>query len=416
MCQEGEGANWYNDLRCGGKSNMKFEVTLPTKIIFGPGEVKRVGKETNRVGKRPLVVTGQKSMKETGILDRVLSFLNKARIEPVVFNKIEPNPRVESVDQGARLAREKGCDLIIGLGGGSAMDAAKAIAVAALGKESVWSYIAYWKDFYQTPQKALPIGLIPTIAATGSEADRVSVITNWETHEKAVLIGDCLLPVFSIVDPELTFSVPPETTADGGIDIICHVLEPYFASRSDSPLSDRITEGVVLTVMENLKTAMNQGKDLNARSHLSWASTLALSGITSAGLSGGFVIHPIEHALSGHYDISHGKGLALLLPAVMEYTIPVRAGRYAQLAERVFQVWDTGLSEEDKAHRCVQKMIVFLQSVNLHCKLSDFGIDDSKFEEMAEDTIRIYGGGRRYLDNPRKLYKEDIVKIFQMCL
>jgi alcohol dehydrogenase YqhD (iron-dependent ADH family) len=394
---------------------MKFEVCLPTKIIFGPGVLKRIGEESRKVGKRPLVVTGKKAMQETGILDRVLSSLKKSQCDPVVFNKIEPNPRVKTVDQGARLARENGCDLIIGLGGGSAMDAAKAIALAALGEASIWSYIAYWKDFYQPAREALPIALIPTIAATGSEADTVSVITNWETHEKAVLFGDCLLPVFSIVDPELTFFVSPETTADGGIDIICHVLEPYFASKSVSPISDRFTEGIVLTVMENLKKAMDHGKDLEARSHLSWASTLALSGFTSAGLSGGFVIHPIEHALSGHYDISHGKGLAILLPAVMEYTIPIHGERYAQLAERVFQVRDADLSEEDKARRCVQEMIAFLQSVSLYCRLSDLGIDDSKFEEMAEDTIRIYGGGRGYLDNPRKLYKEDIVKIFEMC-
>ncbi len=234
---------------------MKLEIYLPTQIIFGPGEVRRIGEESRKAGKRPLVVTGKKAMKKTGILDRVLSSLKKAQCDPVVFNKIEPNPRVETVDQDARLARERGCDLIIGLGGGSAIDAAKGIAVAALAEGSIWYYIAHWEDSFQSPQEALPIDLIPTIAATGSEADTVFIITNWETHEKAVLFGHCLLPVFSIIDPELTFSVPPETTADGGIDIICHVLEPYFTSRFVSPISDRFTEGVVLTVMENLKQA-----------------------------------------------------------------------------------------------------------------------------------------------------------------
>lgn len=394
---------------------MKFEMTLPTKIIFGPGEVGRIGTESRKIGKRPMVVTGRKAMRKTGILDNVLSSLRASQCDPVVFNKIEPNPRAETVDQGAKLARDKRCDLIIGLGGGSAMDAAKAIAIAALGEESIWTYLACWQDFYKPPQKALPIALIPTIAATGSEADRVSVITNWKTHEKAVLFEDCLLPVFSIVDPDLTVSVPPETTVEGGIDIICHVLEPYFTSRSNSPIGDRFTEGIILTVMENLKKAMEHGDDLEARSHLSWASTLALSGFTDAGLSGGFVIHPIEHALSGHYDISHGRGLAILLPAVMEYTIPARPERYAQLAERVFKVQDSHPSKSNKAKMCVEKMIEFLRSVNIYRKLSDLGIDDSKFERMAEDTIRIYGAGREYLDNPRKLYKEDIVQIFKMC-
>ncbi len=394
---------------------MKFEIYLPTKIIFGPGEVKRVGEESKKLGKRPLIVTGQKAMGRTGILNKVLSSLEKSRCDPVLFNKVEPNPRIKTVDQGARLARKEQCDLVIGLGGGSAMDAAKGIAIAALGNESIWTYIAHWEDSYRPPLKALPIALIPTIAATGSEADMVSVITNWKTHEKAVLFGECNLPVFSIVDPELTFSVPPDTTAEGGIDIICHVLEPYFTSRSNSPIADRFIEGVVLTVMENLKKAMEQGNNLEARCHLSWASTLALTGIMDAGLSGTFVIHPIEHALSGHYDISHGRGLAILLPAVMEYTLPSRPNRYAQLLERVFHIQGDHLSKEGKAKMCVEKMISFLQGVNLYNKLSDLGIDDSKFEMMAEDTIRIYGANRGYLDNPRRLYKKDIINIFEMC-
>ncbi|MEW5806641.1 MAG: iron-containing alcohol dehydrogenase [Acidobacteriota bacterium] len=395
---------------------MKFEFRLPTRMVFGPGEISKIGQESKKLGRRPLLVTGRRAMKETGILGRVIGFLENEKIHPVLFDEIEPNPRVSTVDRGAEIARKGECDFILGLGGGSAMDAAKAIAVAAVGMESIWRYIADWKDDYIEPRKALPIGLIPTIAASGSEADMVSVITNWETHEKAVLGGDCCIPAFSIIDPELTFTVSPETTADGGIDIICHVLETYFTAKAHSPVADRFTESIVLTVMENLKKAMVKGDDLEARSALSWASSLALCGIPSAGLSGGFVIHPIEHALSGHYDISHGRGLAILLPSVMRYTLKVRPRRYAQLAERVFHIKEKDLSEMERAELCVQKMVDFLKSVDLDKNLSDLGIGSSKFRVMAEDIIRVDGTRAGYLDNPRKLYKEDIIRILEMSL
>ncbi len=395
---------------------MKFEFHLSTKIVFGPGTLSMLGEEAKKYGKRPLCVTGTSAMKRTGILKRALSSLESAGLHSIVFDEVEPNPRSSTVDKGAEIARKERCDLILGLGGGSAMDAAKGIAVAARGKHSIWRYIADWEEGYVTPEEALPIGLIPTIAATGSEADMVSVITNWETHEKAVLAGECLIPEFSIIDPELTFSVPPETTADGGIDIICHVLETYFTAKRSFPISDRFSESIVATVIENLGKAMMRGDDPEARSNLSWASSLALTGIASAGLAGGFVIHPIEHALSGHYDISHGRGLAILLPSVMEYTIPKSPKRYAQLAERVFGVHSTVIGDEEKAKICVEKVRDFLKSVSLNCRLSDLGIDASKFETMAEDTIRIYGTWEGYLENPRRLYKEDIINILTMSL
>jgi alcohol dehydrogenase YqhD (iron-dependent ADH family) len=395
---------------------MRFEFHLPTRIIFGPGKLSRIGAEAKRFGKKPLLVTGKRMVEKTGILKRAIDHLYESGLVPTVFGEIEPNPRVTTIDRGAEIAKKEQCDLILGLGGGSAMDAAKGIAVTALGKGSVWSYTAHWKEGYREPEKALPIGLIPTIAATGSEGDMVAVISNWETHEKAVLGGKSLMPAFSIVDPELTFSVPSETTADGGIDIICHVLETYFTAKESSPLSDRFAESIVITVIENLRRAMLKGDDLEARSNLSWASSLALTGIASAGLAGGFVIHPIEHALSGHYDISHGRGLAILLPSVMAYTIPVFPKRCAQLAERVFGVQDDSMSEEERAEASVERMVAFLKSVDLSMKLSDVGIDSSKFEVMAEDTLRIYGNRDGCLENPRKLYRDDIINILKMSL
>ncbi len=395
---------------------MQFEFHLPTKIIFGSGTLSRLGEEAKRYGKKPLCVTGTRAMKRTGILKRALSSLENAGIPSILFDEVEPNPRASTVDKGAEIARKERCDLILGLGGGSAMDAAKGIAVAARGEHSIWKYIADWEEGYIPPGDALPIGLIPTVAATGSEADMVSVITNWETHEKAVLVGECLIPAFSIVDPELTFSVPPDTTADGGIDIICHVLETYFTAKRSFPISDRFGESIVATVIENLGKATMKGDDLEARSSLSWASSLALTGIASAGLAGGFVIHPIEHALSGHYDISHGKGLAILLPSVMEYTIPKAPKRYAQLAERVFNMQTESIGEGERAMICVEKIRSFLKSVRMDLRLSDLGIDASKFETMADDILRIYGIRGQYLENPRRLYKEDIINILTMSL
>ncbi|MCD6162715.1 MAG: iron-containing alcohol dehydrogenase [candidate division Zixibacteria bacterium] len=396
---------------------LNFEFILPTKIIFGPGEIIKLGKEVKNIGRKPLLITGKTAMRKTGILDRVLDILDRVNIKPVLFENIEPNPHAKTVDEAARIARDEGCDMVIGLGGGSTMDAAKGIAAAAMSKRPVWDHI-YSGDgeTYIPIRKALPIVCVPTIAATGSEADSGGVITNTDTNEKTGIFGKPLFPTLSIVDPELTFTCPKDYTIDGGIDIITHVIESYFTGTDTAYLQDRFSESIIRTVIHYLPMAIANPEHLEARSHLSWCSTVALSGMVNQGRGGTFPLHALEHAVSGHYDISHGRGLALLLPALMEYTMPARPRKFIELGRNIFDIQFTSESEEHAALQSIEAMKSFLASVNRHIHFSDLDIDDSKFEKMADDIIKIYGRGKNYLENPRPIDKAGILEIFRNSL
>jgi alcohol dehydrogenase YqhD (iron-dependent ADH family) len=396
---------------------LNFEFTLPTKIIFGAGEIKKIGRYVKKIGGKPLIVTGRKAMRQTGILDKVIDILREAKVESVLFEKIEPNPRAKTVDEGGRIARDEKCDLVIGLGGGSAMDAAKGIAAVAVSKRPVWDHVYSGEgETYIPVRKALPIVCVPTVAATGSEADRGGIITNSETNEKAGIFGDPLFPTLSVVDPELTFSCPEAYTIDGGIDIISHVLESYFTGTSTAYLQDRLSESIVRTVIRFLPLAVKNPLDIEARSHLSWSSTLALSGLINIGRGGSFPLHALEHAVSGHYDISHGGGLALLMPALMEYTSVARPEKFMEMGINIFGMRFEGESVERAAARSIDAMRKFLGSVKRHLHFSDFGIGDEKFERMADDIIKIHGHGKNYLDNPRPIDRAGILEIFQNTL
>ncbi|KPJ52425.1 hypothetical protein AMJ39_07890 [candidate division TA06 bacterium DG_24] len=388
-----------------------------TKIIFGPGKIETIGAEANALGKRALVVTGKTSMRKLGVLDRVGSALRRAGVSPVFFDEVEPNPRAATIDRGAAKAREAGCDLVIGLGGGSPMDAAKAIAACVKSGEPIWAHIATWLPGHVRSTEALPILLVPTVAATGSEGNGGAVVTNWDTHEKAVIWGYHLFPATSIIDPELTLSVPPHVTGDGGIDIICHAVDTYFTSSTESPLSDRIAEGIVRTVMEYLPRAMENGDDLEARSNLSWCSTVALCGVIGSPRRGSSApIHVLQHSLSGHYDISHGRGLAALLPVVMEFTSETTPERYALFGREIFGLKDEGLTESETACAGIEELRAWMRSVKMETKLSDCGIDDSKFGMMADDALRVYGRGEEFITNPRPLDREAIIEIYRRAL
>ncbi len=396
---------------------MEFTWANPTRVIFGVGKFERLGEEASQIGRHACIVTGKSSTKRTGVLDKAVDLLKASGVESTVFDQIEPNPRSTTIDRGAKLVNERKCDFVIGLGGGSPMDASKAIAVAAVNDGTIWDYV------YDGSEKevrkfdtVLPIMTVPTLAATGSEANGGSVITNWETKQKTGLINPLMYPKVSIVDPELTVSVSPEYTGDGGIDIISHVMESYFSSPVYTPLQDRFSEGVIRTVMDHLGRAMKDGNDIEARTQLSWASTVALCGIVNAGRLGGFPMHAMEHALSACYDISHGRGLAILMPHLMRYTAEVKSDKYVKFAKHLFFVNTDSMSPESAAETGISRFADWMGSVGMRLKLSDVGIGKERFEEMAKTTVNIYGRGKDYIDNARKLRKEDIVRIYEMAL
>ncbi len=394
-----------------------FTFYLPTKIIFGPGELEKIGIESKAFGEKALIVTGRRSSAEFGIINRVTDYLEKEGIGAVVFDKIEPNPRASTIDEAGELARKNNCDFVIGLGGGSPMDAAKGVAVAAVEAKPIWDFVYHGQPVPMKVTRALPIIEIPTLAATGSEADSGAVITNWTTHEKAMLGSPLLFPRLSIIDPQLTITVPKDYTIDGGIDIICHVIESFFTGVDNTDIQDRFSLSIIRTVMDYLPEVVIEPDDIDARSQLSWCSALALSGLINSGRGGSFPLHAMQHALSAHYDISHGRGLALLLPRLMEYTYKSRPSKFAFMARELFGIDPERKSEIEQARLSVEWMIDFLRSVNRYLTMTDVGIhNDSEFPRMAEDTLRIYAFNKEYLHNPKPLYKDDIVMIFRMAM
>lgn len=349
---------------------------LPTKIIFGSGSLSLLGSEVKKIGRRAILVTGSTSMRKTGVLDKVTNNLMARGVSVSVFDKIEANPRVSTVDEGSKLARQEKADLIIGLGGGSVMDAAKGIALASSGTESIWYYYIDAKAKVKEPVPSLV--LVPTVAASGSEANNGAVITDWDTHEKRVLFSPHFFAKVSIVDPSLTLTIPQKPTVQGGVDIFCHLVEGYLTATRPVALTDGIMETVMRMIVGFLPRVVSNLSNIEARTELSWASTIACSQFATLGGGGGaMTLHGIEHPLSGYYDIAHGDGLAALLPAWMRYTFPANSERFYSLGKKVFGEAD-GIQATEK----------FLESVGMKLRLGSLGIELERLDEMATCAVR----------------------------
>ena len=350
---------------------------LPTRIISGCGTISRLGTEAKKLGNRALLVTGRNSSRRTGLLDRVSHDLEDNDVKLLLFDRVEPNPRATTVDAGAELARREGADLIIGMGGGSAMDAAKCINLANASHKSISHYLS-GASRIRTAEPLLPLVLVPTVAASGSEANEGAVITDWESHQKVVVFSSLLFPTLSIVDPELTLSLPRKATAQGGVDIFCHVVESYLTTDNPSPLTDGIMETVMRMAVENLPRALEKPDDIDARNSLSQASTLACSQFVDLGGGAGtMTLHGIEHPLSGYYDIAHGDGLAALLPAWMASFFAERRERFASLGRNVFHQTDGIAAVED-----------WLNKVGMKLRLQELGIEQERLDEVADCAVR----------------------------
>jgi len=396
----------------------KFELYNPIRMIFGAGAFDQLGELAAEYGSKPLVVVGRSHARESGLLDRALELLTGAGLDPVVFEGVEPNPRVTTCEKAALLARENGCDLVIGIGGGSVMDASKAIAFGFYDPEGIWKRIAHWNEDHEKIDKALPVILASTLAATGSEGDSGSVISNDETREKAGVIDDALFPRVSIIDPELTLSVPLDYTRDGAIDMILHVLESYFNGEEDAPFADRCTEGFVAEAVTALETVLEDPEDIDARSQLSYLGAIALHGFINKPRGGVFQIHMLQHPLSAHYDISHGRGLALLLPRWLRYVSRDNPDKIIQFGDRVFGMALENYHPFEAVDRVIDRLDEWLESVGAWFYMEDFGIpnDPAKLQEVAESAIRVYGAKEGVIDGIKPLALDDIVAIYRNCV
>lgn len=386
-----------------------FTFHNPTKLIFGRGQIERLGDELSAYGKRVLLVYGGGSIRRIGLYDQVLSILQKIGAEWVELPGVEPNPRLSTVYKGIDLCRNHDIDIVLAVGGGSVIDCAKAIVVGARFDGDIWDVIT-GKD---KATDALPLGTVLTLAATGSEMNPSSVITNWETKEKVGWsAAPYTYPAFSILDPIYTFTVPRDHTVYGIVDMMAHALEQYFHTAKNTPLQDRWIEALLRTVMEAAPKALADPEDYEARETLLYCGTMALNRIVSMGTGGGdWATHDIEHAVSAVYDIPHGGGLAILFPNWMKYVIDSAPHRFARLAVEVFDVEPAGQSEREVGLEGIERLCKFWTDIGAPARLADYGIGEENLTVMAEKALA-YGP----IGEVRELTKEDVLNIYRMSL
>ena len=395
---------------------MNFEFHNPTHLIFGAGTLSQLGGVVSKHGKKALIVTGGGSVKRNGTFDRAVASLKAAGIAFAECDGVEPNPRITSVRRGAQIAREEDCDVIIALGGGSTMDAAKIMAAAFYYDGDPWDMIYHGQPDPYIPTRALPIITVPTLAATGSEMNMAAVISNEETNEKSFAQAECLYPKVALVDPELTVSVPKNHTAYGVCDLITHVTEGYFNGVDGTPVQDRFAEGVILTAMEWGPKAIADGNDLEARTQVQWASIVALNGFVNVGTNGGYPVHMIEHTLSAYHDITHAAGLAIVNPAWMRFAARHRPQKFVQFAKRIFALKANGPDDLDCALQGIDRFEEFLKSIGCPTRLSELNIDDSQFTRYARDTLRIIHDENGNLPGRPAMTEADIIAVLRSAL
>lgn len=395
---------------------MNFEYHNPTHLIFGAGALSQLGEIVSGYGKKALLVTGGGSIKRNGTFDLAVASLKGAGLEVAECSGVEPNPRITTVRRGVQIARDENCDVIIGLGGGSTMDASKVMAAAFYYEGDPWDMIFHGQTDPYIPTSALPVITVPTLAATGSEMNMAAVISNEESNEKSFAQSECLYPKVALVDPELTLSVPKNHTAYGVCDIITHVTEAYFNGVDGTPIQDRFAEGVILSAMEWGLKAIADGNDLEARAQVQWASILALNGWVNAGTNGGYPVHMIEHTLSAHHDITHAAGLAAFNPSWMRFAARHRPEKFVQFAERIFGLRAKDAGDLDCAFQGIDRFEAFLKRIDCPTRLSELGIDDSLITRYARDTLRIVHDENGNLPARPAMTEADIVEVLRSAL
>lgn len=386
-----------------------FEFFNNTRIIFGRGTENQIGERTAPYGKKILMVYGGGSIKKTGLYDRVAASLKAAGVSFTELSGVKPNPRLALVQEGIRLCREQELTFILAIGGGSAIDTAKAIALGVPYEGDVW-------DFYSgkaVPVKHFPVATILTIPAAGSESSISSVITKEEGLLKRGCNYEINYPVFSILNPELAFTLPKYQMACGAADIMAHLMERYFTNSKDVELIDRMIESTLKTVIHNLPTVIRKPDDYRAWSEIMWAGSLAHNGLLNTGREGDWGSHAIEHELSALYDVAHGAGLAVVFPAWMKYVYKHDLNRFVQYAERVWNVDVNYFHPEEAALEGIRRLEEFFHAAGLTTSLKELTKDDSRLEEMASKCTN---GDKATTGKFIPLHKQDVLAIYKLAL
>ncbi|MDE7347867.1 MAG: iron-containing alcohol dehydrogenase [Muribaculaceae bacterium] len=378
-----------------------------TKYVFGKGVESKVADQLNDFGmKKPLIVYGKGSVVRSGLLDRVRKSLEEAGIPYAELGGVQPNPVDSKVYEGIEIAEKEGIDSVLAVGGGSSIDTAKAIAAAMLYDGDFW-------DFYcgkAKVTKALPIGVVLTIPAAGSEGSGNSVITKLDGLHKLGMGSDVLRPKFALMNPALTFTLPPYQTAAGITDMMAHIMERYFSNTPNVEITDRVAEGVLKAIISEAPKVIANPEDYDARANIMWSGTLAHNGVCSGGREEDWATHGLEHELSAVYDVTHGAGLAVMFPAWMTYAMNENPGKLAQFARRVFDICE----EDDRkaAALGIEALKKFLTSIGMPVSLKDLGVENPDVKLLAEKVTENKGD---IFGNYIKIDREAAEKIYSIA-
>ncbi|WP_068776006.1 iron-containing alcohol dehydrogenase [Paenibacillus sp. FJAT-26967] len=379
----------------------------PTKLIFGRGQLEQLPKELSAYGNKVLLVYGGGSIKRNGVYDQVTGLLKGMEAEIHELSGVEPNPRLSTVERGVEICKAQQIDVLLAVGGGSVIDCTKAIAVGAKYEGSMWDFVKR----KALPEDALPFGTVLTLAATGSEMNSGSVITNWDTQEKLGWGSSYAFPKFSILDPEFTASVPEDQTVYGMVDIMSHVLEQYFHHTPHAPVQDGLAEALLKTVISTAPKLIADPTNFEHREIILYSGTMALNGLLAMGIKGDWATHNLEHAVSAVYDIPHGGGLAILFPNWMNHVLGENVGRFKQFAVHVFDIDPAGKSDRQVAEEGIQALRDFWTSIGAPSRLADYKIDDKNFDVMVDRTL--FNGP---FGNFKRLDREDVLAIYRASL
>ncbi|GHV62629.1 NADH-dependent alcohol dehydrogenase [Spirochaetia bacterium] len=385
-----------------------FEYCNRTKIIFGKGTEDQIGSETATYAKRILLHHSGGSAVKSGLLDKIKASLKKAGVEWVELDGVKPNPRLSKVHEGVALCKKEKLEFILAVGGGSVIDSAKAIAIGALYDGDVWDFY----DRKKVATQALPVATVLTIPAAGSESSVSSVITNEQGSLKQSVNEECIRPVFSILNPELTYSLPNYQTACGISDILAHIMERYFTREPHVELTDELCEGAMRAIIRNARRIFSGGeKDYNARAEIMWAGSLAHNNLLGTGRIPDWGSHTIGHELSALFDLAHGASLSVIFPAWITYNIKEDTPRLARFAAKVWGVDGAFYDYEQAALEGVFRLKNFFRSIGLPVAFADAKLDAGRIPEMAKRAVKFGPVG-----NYRKLGEKDIEAIYRLAV
>lgn len=394
-----------------------FEYYNPVRVLFGAGELKRIGEEAKKLGKNICLVSYKELNFLKPLMDKIERLLKEEGLNVFTFYEAEPNPEITTIARGADYCRTIQADVVIGVGGGSAMDAAKAIAAGVYYEGNLWNMVFSRHDHIDAvpPVKSLPTMMIPTLPATGSEMNNCAVVSNAALKEKSYIWSTCLYPKTSIIDPELTLTLPPFQTACAAADTISHVLEIYLNGEEDSDLQHYFQEGVMRTVIDNIGKVLKDPSDISACSHLQWAATCAINGWASPG-DAWTPIHQVGHVLTSRHKVQHGASLAILMPAWMNYMYARRPERYFCFAKNVMQVEIKNKTQEEVIREGIERFRDFLGAIGVPQSLHEANITREDLPFIVEGVVKVSFGQDGMLKCIPPVSREDVLEVLKLAL